>query len=327
MVDLVTGAAGFIGSHLACALARRGGRVRVTVHRTPLPPHVSAAGVESVAVDLARAELPAGVLDDVGRIFHCAALVSDWGAPADFTAANVTAVGNLLRAARKAGVRRLVHLSTTDVYGYPDRPVDEDAPLRKRGWPYGDTKIEGERLVWRAHAAGHLDATVIRPANVYGPGSLSFVDEIATLLRDRGMIHLGWRQRPAGLCHVDNLVAAVLAAADRPATSGRAYNVTDASGVTWREFTNALADATGTPRPGLILPRSVAYAAGWGLERTRRGRRAGKRPLLTRMAVELFTTHQDFCIARARRELGYEPSRQFAEALPEIVQWLEGRIS
>ena len=325
MVDLVTGATGFIGSHLVRGLTARSHPVRALVHCTPLLPDLIEAGVQEVNGDLNQPETLKTAMDDVDRIFHCAALVSDWGDPEAFVRTNVTGVANLLAAAKLSGVRRFIHLSTTDVYGHPNRPVDEDALLRTRGWPYGDTKIAGERLVWNEHDTDHLDVTVIRPANVYGVGSLSFVDEIATLLHHREMVHMGWTQRPAGLCHVDSLVDAIRAAADNPTSRGRAYNVTDGSTVTWRQFINDLADAIGSGRPRLVLPRPIAYLAGWCMEKIYAQQRDASRPLLTRMAVEIFTTNQAFAIDRARRELGYRPRRQFAEALPEMVRWLEGR--
>jgi nucleoside-diphosphate-sugar epimerase len=322
MYDLVTGAAGFIGSHLAQALVSRGRRVRALVRQTALSQSLVETGVESVRGDLREPGSLGVALEGIERVFHCAARVADWGDPTEFRATNVEGVANLLAASHAAKVQRFIHLSTTDVYGFPNVSIDETAPYRHRGWPYGDTKIDGEREVWKASREWGLPVTVIRPANVYGVGSLSFVREIADMLREGRMIHLGRSERPAGLCHVDNLVDCILQAADNERAAGQAYNVTDGSDVSWRTFTNLLADTLGVRRPRHVLPRSVAYATGWCLERTQRGCR---RPYLTRMAVELLTSDQSFSIEKARRELGYFPRRTFAGSLPELVGWLEER--
>jgi nucleoside-diphosphate-sugar epimerase len=324
MCDLVTGASGFIGSHLARALVARGRRVRCLVHRSPLPEDLLRAGVEPVPGDLTVPESLAAALVGIERVFHCAARVADWGDLAEFQAANVDGTAHLLEAASTAGVIRLIHMSTTDVYGFPDVPVDESAPLVRRGWPYGDTKIAAEELVWNFARHTGLAVTVMRPANVYGVGSQSFVGEIADLLRRREMIHLGCRRPPAGLCHVDNLVDCVLLAAENAATAGEAYNVSDGSSLSWCEFTDGLADALGLARPRITLPRRVAYLAGWGLEKLHAARRPHHRPLLTRMAVEIFTSDQSFSIEKARKDLGYTPVRTFASTLPDLARWLQG---
>lgn len=322
--DLVTGASGFIGAHLALALAARGRRVRGLAHRAPLPGPLRRAGVEEVRGDLADAPSLQAAMAGAGRVFHCAALVADWGAPAAFRAANVDGTANLLAAAAATRPGRLIHFSTTDVYGHPDAPVDEGAPFVRRGWPYGDTKIEAELLVWSFARASGVPVTVIRPASVYGPGSQSFVGEIAARLRRRQLPYLGRRQRPAGLCHVDDLVDCVLLAAASADAAGQAYNVTGGEGTSWREFIDCLAGALGVARPGVTLPRPVARAASWALERAGAALPGRPRPPLTRLAVELFTTDQSFSIRKARRELAYEPRRTLADAMPGLVRWLEG---
>jgi len=322
MCDLVTGATGFIGSHLTRALVERGREVRILTRSACVAPELAAA-VEVVRGDLTDPHSLAPAVAGVDRVFHCAAVVADWGDPAVFRRTNVQGVANLLAASRDAGINRFVHLSTTDVYGFPDAPVDEWAGYRYRGWAYGDTKIDGERLVWQARGDG-LPVTVIRPANVYGVGSRSFVQQIAEALKAGQMIHLGRREPAAGLCHVENLVDCILRAAAHPASVGEVYNVLDDSPMSWRAFVNGLADAIGTPRPRITLPRRVAYAAAGSLEMLYRARRAANRPLLTRMAVEIFTSDQSFRIDKARRELGFEPRHDVASSLPSLARWLEG---
>ncbi len=319
---LVTGGSGFLGSHLVEALVARGAAVRALVRPTSRVDHLRGLGVELVQGTLEDAHSLQAVAQGVERVYHCAALAADWGAWEAFRAANVTGVRNLLEAALAAGVGKFVHVSTTDVYGHPDAPVDETAPYRLRGWPYGDTKIEGESLVWDYHREHNLPVTVVRPANVYGPRSTSFVIEIVDLLKSGTMIHIGDGHNPAGLAYVTNVVDVILRAGDSETSVGRAYNVSDGSRVTWRQYVDRLAEIVDVPSPRVVVPYRLAYAIGWAMERVYGALRIQARPLLTRMAAELFGTDQGFSIERARRELGYEPQVGFGEGMRRVGAWL-----
>jgi nucleoside-diphosphate-sugar epimerase len=154
------------------------------------------------------------VMDGVERVYHCAALATDWGTWEAYYAANVTGLHNLLERAREARLDRFVHISTTDVYGFPDYPADENSSCRFRGWPYGDTKIEGEKLVWAYHRQYDLPVTVIRPATIYGPRSIALVQEMVELLKSGSMIKIGSGRKPAGLAYVANVVNAIVLAGE-----------------------------------------------------------------------------------------------------------------
>ncbi len=324
MRDLVTGATGFIGSHLVRALLAEGRPVRALVREGNCAYSLGKMGAEIVEGDITIPSSLPRVLDGIDRVFHCAAMVSDWGAWDDFRLANVQGVDNMLAASRVAGVRHFIHLSTTDVYGFPRRPGDEEEPFQYRGWPYGDTKIDGEKKVWKYHEKYGLPVTVIRPANVYGAGSRSFVLEIARMLKNRDMVHLGNGGQSAGLCHVNNLVTCILLAGRNGNSVGQSYNVTDGTDLSWREFVELLAEKSGMPGPRITLPRRLAYLTGWLMERFGNPARENDRPLLTRMAVEIFTADQAFSIGKARRELGYRPTETVEGAMDGMVAWLVG---
>jgi nucleoside-diphosphate-sugar epimerase len=318
MVDLVTGANGFVGSHLLKALRSRGRTVRALVRQGSDFKRIEECRDSFAFGDLRDIESLRKALQGVGRVFHCAARVSDWGDEKDFREANVMGTANLLRAAKDAGAARFVHVSTTDVYGYPGYPAEESAPYRYRGFPYADTKIIAEKIVWEYSSEQGLPVTVLRPASIYGIDSITLVKDIVDLLRKGEMIHLGKASTPAGLCHVDNLVHAILLAADSPKSLGQAYNVTDGSGIGWREYVNSLADAIGSKRPGIALPHLFAYFLGSLMEGYGKLMRMGTRPLLTRMAAEIFCTTQEFSIEKIKRDLGYAPIVSFKDFLKDL---------
>jgi len=320
--NLVTGGSGFLGSHLVEALVARGEKVRVLVRSTSKIDFLKKLKVELVYGDLIHSLFLKEALQGIDFVYHCAALATDWGTWDSFRNINVNGVSNLLEASLDADIKRFIHISTTDVYGYPDSPADEMSAYRPRGWPYCDTKIEGEKRVWAYYKKHHLPITIIRPVNIYGPRSVSFVKDIVDLLESNSMIHIGNGNKPAGLAYVKNVVDVILSAANNENSIGQAYNVCDGSDVTWREYVNRLAQMIGVPAPKVVIPYQMAYFIGWIMEKIYSVFPVKGRPLLTRMAAEIFGTNQNFPIGKARRELGYEPEINFGEGMRRVETWL-----
>jgi nucleoside-diphosphate-sugar epimerase len=261
-------------------------------------------------------------------VYHCAACSTDWAPLATYLAANVVGTQNLLDAAVRAGsVERFLHVSTTDVYGYPRVPCEEGAPMRDVGLPYNRTKIQGEEAVWRAHREDGLPVTVVRPATIYGPRGKDFVVEIANMLRQRLMLLIDGGRARGGFTYVDNAATAMIQAAVSPAAVGRAYNISDGTGTTWREYTDALADALGYGRPWLRLPFSAAMALAPGMEALQRALRLPGRPLLTRHAVHLLGQDQEFPAARARADFGFSPLVSLDEGIARSAAWLRSQLT
>ena len=323
MAVLVTGASGFLGGRLAQVLVARGETVRILARPTSDLRHLAGLPIEIVRGDLAAAASLAAAVKGVTHIYHCAACSADWAPGAVFYAANVAGVQNLLDAARQASaLQRFLHVSTTDVYGYPVIPCDESHPLTDVGLPYNRTKCQGEECVWQA-SRGELPVTVVRPATIYGPRSKDFGAEIAKLIRQGTMLLIDGGRSPGGFCYVDNAVDAIIHAATVPATLGRAYNLSDGTGVTWRRYIDALADGLGEPRPRISLPETLALTLARGFESTHRLLRLPGRPLLTRHAVYLLSRNQEYPAEAARRDFAFSPAIKFEEGVGRTVNWLK----
>ena len=214
---LITGASGFVGSSLARRLCREGRTVRCLVRESSDTSALAGLPVELCIGTLADRESLRRAASGASRIVHCAAMVSDWGTVSEISAANVTGTVNVLDAARAEGAGRLVHLSTTDVYGHPrgSGPLEEStAPAGFANW-YAQTKLEAERELRRG--AGALATTILRPATVYGPGSKELVGEIARAIEAGHMLLVDRGRAVAGLCYVENLLDAIAARAGGPA--------------------------------------------------------------------------------------------------------------
>jgi NAD dependent epimerase/dehydratase len=175
---LVTGAGGFIGSHLAERLAQEGARVRALVRYNALgrwgwlDESPARGDLEVVAGDVRDPGQMRAVVEGSEVVFHLAALIAipySYEAPASYVATNVSGTLNLLEAARAAGVRRFVHTSTSEVYGTAQTvPIDERHPLRAQS-PYAATKIGADQLVDAFHRSFAFPVTIVRPFNTYGP--------------------------------------------------------------------------------------------------------------------------------------------------------------
>ncbi|MHB1296433.1 MAG: NAD-dependent epimerase/dehydratase family protein [Anaerolineae bacterium] len=320
MLSLITGATGLVGSHLVDTLLMRGEKVRVLVRPTSTR-NLRALGVDVRVGNLMDNATLMSAAHGVDRIFHCAGLVRDWGQPQDFEQANVHGVRNMLAAATRAGVKKFIHLSTSDIYGFLGSPVNETERPSPRGFPYSDSKIEGEALVWNHYRTVKLPVCVIRPATVYGPHAKLLVVGLIETLRKGRLTLIDGGKHVAGLTYVSNLVDALLLAADCDASTGQAYNVSDGESVTWREYIAALADLAGAPMPSRNLSHGVAYAlaSGWESYYNLIGRI--ERPPLTRMMVELMGTDQSFPIDKAMRDLGFRPRVDFTQGMRLIADW------
>jgi nucleoside-diphosphate-sugar epimerase len=324
---LVTGASGFIGGRLVERLAGSGGMVRCLVRPRSDTSRLGDLDVELAVGDLSDAPSLAQAADGCRYVVHCAAMVSDWATKSEIKQANVTGTGNLLVASAAASVERFVHVSSTDVYGHPGGAAVAESH-RGGGFAnwYAQTKLEAEAEVARVHGEGGMDTVIVRPATVYGPGSKDVIGEIARAIRAGHMLLIAGGRAVAGLCYVENLVDATLLAALSDEVSGRALNVTDGLDVTWRKFTDDLADGLGCRHPRLSLPYPVASAIGFTLEhgyRWLRGATGVSVPaLLSRQAVQVLGRDQDFSNRLARELLGWEPRVDYATGLEETLGWL-----
>jgi nucleoside-diphosphate-sugar epimerase len=326
MAVLVTGASGFLGRRLAEILLARGERVRLLLRETS---RVDTAGIEACEIircSFTDGAAVAAAMRDVRIVYHCAGLSSDWGAWADFRAANINLVGAMLAGAHQAGtVERFVHVSTTDIYGYPEQPCDEAAGFRDAGLPYNRSKGEGEALALAFHRKTGLPVTVVRPATIFGPRAKDWVMELSHLLETGQALTISGGRSPMGLVFVDDVADAMIALAGRPDTIGEAYNIVDPESMSWRRYMDIFADALGVRRPWLDMGRLPALAICHVCETAYRLMGMRSRPLFTRHLLLLMTRDQDFPIAKLRAAVPGFPQTGLAQGLERTLAWVEAQ--
>jgi nucleoside-diphosphate-sugar epimerase len=324
MASLVTGASGFLGGHLVETLVAQGEEVFVLVRSTSAMPHLSHLPVRPVTGDLGDIASLRMAVGSVTRIFHCAACSTDWASWETYFAANVTGTENLLEVARTAPkLERFVHVSTTDVYGYPDVPCDETHPPVDAGLPYNQTKRLGELAVWKAYRDFAMPVTVVRPATIYGPRGKDFTVEIAALLRQRLMATIDGGRARGGFAYVCNVVDAMIEASVSNATIGQAYNIADGTNANWDEYLGLFAAGLECPTPWINLNTGAAVSLARVMEAIYKSLGISARPLLTRHAVKLLGMDQEFPIDKARRDFGFAPSIALEEGIARSVAWVK----
>lgn len=322
MTVLVTGASGFLGGALTRKLIHQGETVRVLIRQTSDLSHLDGLHIEFVYGDLADGEALAEAVRKTSTVFHCAARSSDWGTRSDFEQANVVGVKNLIAAAgHESSISRFVHVSTTDVFGYPRKSSVESLRPTDIGLPYNRTKVAGELLVREAGEAG-LPVTIARPVTIFGPRSAEFAVEMARLLLDRGLPIIGGGKSQAGLIYVDDVAEALIAMAASPATIGKAYSLRDPAEMNWLKYISELAIGIGAELPRFNLPTRPAFAIATAMEGAYHLARTRRRPLLTRHAVYILTRPQNYPIDRAVADFGFAPTVGLKTGIEKTIAWL-----
>jgi nucleoside-diphosphate-sugar epimerase len=308
----ITGASGFLGAALARRYAADGWQVR-GVDRTADP----ARGI--VAGDVAQPGPWQDRVRGCELVVHAAAVVSmRVTGRAEVERVNVGGTLRVLEAAERAGARRLVHLSTVVVFGpgFPDG-VDERAPVRVTGLPYGDSKVAAEQGLLQAHAEGRLPVTIVRPADVYGPGSRAWaVIPYELIARRRFVLPAGGRGLFSPV-YVDDLVDGVVRAGATAAAAGQVITLSGGVGVPNRDFFAPYAALAG--RRLLTAPAPVALAV------ARARRHLPGDPDVNAHAVAYLMRRGTYGIAKARAVLGWAPATPVDEGLARTVAWLRAR--
>ena len=319
MRDLVTGATGFIGGHIADRLLREGRRVRVLCR---------AGSIGKLPKEVAhRAEIFAGDLRDrmslqlacegVERVFHCAGHVLDWGPDRDFDELNVRATEWLLQAAIAAEAKRFVHFSSIAVFGTPSPPrFDDDSPFGVPKDGYTRTKIAGEKIVSGANA-DEIEVVILRPAVVYGPRG-TWLEEPLAMIGQNKMFLLGGGVGTCHPCYIENLVDASLLAATHAKAPGRAFIVADDDPITFRAYFDGIASIIGKAPIRRSIPLRLARLAAGAMELGSKALRRESRPLLTHAALDMITTVSSMSMDRIKTELGFVPRYDFASAIREL---------
>lgn len=308
----ISGGAGFLGLHLARRLLTDRAHVR-TLDLAPLDDPALEGGVEELRGDV-RAEVDARTLArGADALVHAAAALPIQASRQAIRSVNVEGTATMLAAALEAGVRRVVVISSTAVYGVPERhPIYEDDPLVGVGW-YGESKIDAELLCGEFGRRG-LDVAIVRPKTFVGPERLGVFEILFDWIREGKRIPiLGDGANLYQLLAVEDLVDAVVRCLDAP-VAGEALNLGAGRYGTVRDDLQALIDHAGSGsrlRPVPVKPAELSL-------------RALELAHLSPLAEWHYrTAHKDSFVSidKARKLLGWEPRLSNAETLCATYDW------
>jgi NAD dependent epimerase/dehydratase len=312
---IVTGAGGFIGSHLVERLVELGASVRALVRYNSrndwglleLLPASVRESLEILAGDITD---PFGVVRAMDRceiVFHLAALIAipySYSAPSQFVAVNCGGTLNLLEAARQQGVERFVHISTSETYGTAQyTPIDEKHPLRAQS-PYAASKIAAEKLAESYHLSFGVPVATIRPFNTYGPrqSARAVIPTIISQALSGEVIRLGSQAPTRDLNYVGDTVAGFIKVAENPRAVGEVINIGSGESVSIGELAEKIVDLLG----------------------------GGKRIFSTkdRVRPEGSEVMELLCDNRKARELvGWVPEVSLEDGLARTISYIEGNLS
>lgn len=310
---LVTGGSGFLGINLLRYLDARGYRlVSLDIEEFTYPD--MRAKVKAIRGDIRDTAAVERAMEGVDLVVHCAAALPLYTAE-DIYTTDVEGTRNVLEAARRHGVERAVHISSTAVYGIPDHhPLLEDDRLEGVG-PYGQAKIQAEIVALEYRAKG-LIVPIIRPKTFVGPERLG----VFTLINDwalegRNFPMLGGGRNRYQLLDVEDLCQAIHLCLTQPAEQANdTFNIGAEEFTTWREDYQAVLDAAGFGKRLIPFPATPVIVALRVLERL------GVSPLY-KWVYETATEDSFVSIEKAKRQLGYQPRYSTRDALLRTFYW------
>jgi dTDP-glucose 4,6-dehydratase len=310
---LVTGAGGFIGSHLAERLVELGASTRALVHYNALgtwgwlDQSPFCDEIEVVAGDIRDRDSVLQTMQEIEIVFHLAALIAipySYHAPASYIRTNVEGTLNILQGAREKGLELVVHTSTSEVYGTAQYvPIDEAHPLQGQS-PYSASKIGADKIAEAYHLSFDLPVVTLRPFNTYGPrqSARAVIPTIITQCLDGDSIHLGNIHPTRDLTYVADTVEGFLLAASTTECIGKTINLGAGQEITIDE-----------------LARLIAKLMGRQIELQSEEQRV--RPRLS----EVDRLVADNSVAR--RIFGWEPAVSLEEGLNRTIEWMKEHLS
>lgn len=305
---LVTGAAGFLGRRLVARLRAEGRSVRVLVRR-PVAAYTQDPGIQTVIGDLGDPRIVDHAVSGAGVVYHVGAAMR--GGPRDFEAGTVWGTRNVVDACLKHGSRRLVYVSSMSVFDHAGRAADAVMTEASAYEPhpewrgaYTQTKLNAERHVRDAVERHGLPAVMLRPGQIFGPGAEKVTPNGVIGLAGR-WVAVGSGAQTLPLVYIDDVVDALVQAADAPQAVGRMFNIVDTSAVTQEAYLQRAQRKLGGELKRLRVPTWTFLLLGWGVELL--GKLLKREVPLTRYRVRSLRPLANFDTTAAREQLGWTP--------------------
>ncbi len=322
MSILVTGATGFLGKYVVRYVLNEGYQVVATYrNKNKIPMKLKNNDqVKWIKVDLRDQAALENALKNVNEIFHVAAILEEKGNLEDMWLVNVEGTRKLVNAAKKTGVEKIVHVSTTGIFGnsLPPVPINEEYPVNLEV-PYHVTKYESEKIILSANSKD-LKTSVVRPTLMIGSGDHGATWKILENVEQQKFPLVNGGKNLLSFVHVEDVARAMILALKTDKANGEAFNLMSFC-VPFRDFLFKIARELNVPPPSTNYPFWMIYSMAFLNEIT--WKLLGKKtpPRITRYRIRVLANPKIIDISKARKILGYEPQHDLDSTVKEIVQW------
>ncbi|MGF1577876.1 MAG: NAD-dependent epimerase/dehydratase family protein [Gemmataceae bacterium] len=326
MQYFITGATGFLGSHIAETLVENSQEVVALARPESDTTFLERLGVTIERGDFGDPEVLHRVLPSAEAVIHCAAKVGDWGPVEDYRQVNVEGLRRFLEACKGLALFRFLYISSLGVYATKHHHgTDETEPLPKSHVDgYTQSKVEAEQLALKYYQDFGVPVVILRPGFIYGPRDRHLIPRILEGLRLETIRYPGAKgYRALNTIYVGNLVQAVLLALQREEAVGQIFNLTDGEYVSKRQFVEAIANQMELPCPTRTLPLWLARWITWWTETWAKATGAKTAPMFTQARLKFMGYNLDFSIDKAKMELGYLPRYSFEDAIYLTMRWFK----
>ena len=320
MQIFITGASGFVGGAFAC---EAGGRHMLAAMSRSEKSDAKIAALGATPIRCSLDDVAPTHLNGAEAVIHCAAHVAEWGPWSAYRRINVEGTRRMLAAAKKAGVKRFVHIGTEAALlrGQNLIGADETYPLALNSpFPYSRTKAQAEKLVREADdPANGFETIVIRPRFVWGPGDETLLPVLRRMSEAGQFVWIDGGRHQTSTTYIGNLTYAMELALSA-GRSGEAYFVLDDGGpVTFRDFLPKMADAAGFKLDGREVPGWLVRTMAFLAEKAWRTLPLSGQPPITRFGANILSRDCILIDAKARKEMGYTPPVSMEEGLAALA--------
>ncbi len=320
---LVTGASGFLGSHLVRRLHRDGYRVTAFVRNVEKTQKMFADLGEEIDYcqgSLDDLESMEAGLAGIDAVVHTAGFVSDWAPYEAFQEINVKGTQYLLVAAHAQGVKHFIHTSSLGVFGNTDQDyIDENNNYVLSSDAYSNSKIYAELAVRRYCTENGIAFTIFRPGFIYGEGDNNFFPRLIENIEAGKAKYIGSTENIVNTVYVGNVNELVATIIGNPAAIGETYNLSDPQSTTIRELYDTVCEGLDLPKPTAVIPKPVSLAAAAVMETLAKNLGLKDPPPLTRKKVTFVARSRSVNATKAYALIGSEPY-SFKEGISRTLE-------
>ncbi len=319
---LVTGATGFIGSHLVKALLQEGHYCRCLVRATSQVDELESLGVELFYGDLTKPDSLQNITKEIDIVYHLAAMghvsaISD-EAYQRFRKINVQGTENLAKECIKNSIHKFIHFSSTAAMGLIKKPIVDERTPCKPSTPYQKSKFDSEQVILSCWKRLNLPGMILRPCMVYGPGGKGEFYKICSLIKKGIFPKVGRGKNLTPIVHVKDVVQASILAGER-GVPGEVYLIASDKSFELDYIRNLIVNFLEIKKPYLYIPTPMAKIGARGIELL--AKTFNFTPIVTYRNIDSTVTDRVFSINKVRDQLSYLATVDIDKGIGETIQW------